>query len=218
MPHFCNTMPMRSRSARPRRLRDRRRAPRPSPAVRSRKPSRISTIVVLPAPLGPRSANTSPSAISKLTPRTASSDPYDLWRSTTSNRGGHAVHRRTPFGAARAYASFQAERAPVPDDLALGLQLEQVRVHLAAGHLEQALGRVGVERGDDVGDLRRAFAERLQDLALAHLAVRHVLVEHAPPGPRSRRRARGRCARGGGSCAAARATRGTRPCRRRAAG
>ena len=41
------------------------------PAVRWRNPSRISTVVVLPAPLGPSSANTSPFCTSKLTSRTA---------------------------------------------------------------------------------------------------------------------------------------------------
>ena len=50
-------------------------------------------------------------------------------------------------------------------------------MHLAAGHVEQAFGRVGVEPGDDVGDLRRSVAERLQDLALTQAAVLHVLVE-----------------------------------------
>ena len=80
-------------------------------------------------------------------------------------------------GRAAPYASFQAERTPVPHDLALGLQLEQVGVHLAARHVEQAFGRVGVEPGHDVGDLRRALAERLDDLALTHPPVLHVLVE-----------------------------------------
>ena len=115
MPHDCNTMPMRSRS----------RAPPVSgstpstatvPAVRVRKPSRISTIVVLPAPFGPSSANTSPSAISKLTPRTASSEPYDLCRSTTSTARHACIVARAPQLAVR-YASFHAERTPVPATL-----------------------------------------------------------------------------------------------------
>jgi hypothetical protein len=43
--------------------------------ARVRKPSRISTVVVLPAPLGPSSAKHSPSAISKVIPVTASTSP-----------------------------------------------------------------------------------------------------------------------------------------------
>ena len=65
MPHSCSTMPMRSRSRTPPRA-----GSMPStdtvPASRDRYPSRISTVVVLPAPFGPRSANTSPVATSKL--------------------------------------------------------------------------------------------------------------------------------------------------------
>ena len=38
-------------------------------------------VVVLPAPFGPSRPNTSPSAISKLTPRTASRPSYDFRRS-----------------------------------------------------------------------------------------------------------------------------------------
>src|SRR5215210_1811683 len=54
------------------------------PAVRVRYPSRISTVVVLPAPLGPRRPKTSPRRTSKSMPRTASCSPYDLWRRCTS--------------------------------------------------------------------------------------------------------------------------------------
>src|SRR5947207_220229 len=53
------------------------------PASRRRYPSRISTVVVFPAPLGPSKANTSPSATSKLIPLTASIGPYDFLRSAT---------------------------------------------------------------------------------------------------------------------------------------
>jgi hypothetical protein len=45
------------------------------PPLRSRKPSRISTVVVFPAPFGPRSAKTSPFSTSKLTSRTATVSP-----------------------------------------------------------------------------------------------------------------------------------------------
>ena len=47
----------------------------PVPPLRSRNPSRISTVVVLPAPFGPSSANTSPFFTSKLTSRTATVSP-----------------------------------------------------------------------------------------------------------------------------------------------
>src|SRR5207253_644935 len=40
--------------------------------------------VVLPAPFGPRSAKTSPDSIWRSTPRTASSEPYDLRSPVTS--------------------------------------------------------------------------------------------------------------------------------------
>ena len=45
------------------------------PPLRWRNPSRISTVVVLPAPFGPSSANTSPLFTSKLTSRTATVSP-----------------------------------------------------------------------------------------------------------------------------------------------
>ena len=74
MPHSCSTMPIRSRSRTPPRAGS---IPRTDtdPPSRGRYPSRISTVVVLPAPFGPRSANTSPGATSKLTPLTASRAP-----------------------------------------------------------------------------------------------------------------------------------------------
>ena len=70
----CRTTPIRARRAR---------SPRPgswprtetAPALGRRWPSRISAIVVLPAPLGPSRQNTSPRATSKLTPRTAWTSP-----------------------------------------------------------------------------------------------------------------------------------------------
>src|SRR5262249_27649691 len=49
-----------------------------SPLSHRRYPSRISTVVVLPAPFGPSSANTSPWKISRSTPSTAIVSPYDL--------------------------------------------------------------------------------------------------------------------------------------------
>src|SRR5262249_30933643 len=74
---LCSTMPIRDRHSRP---------PSPgsvpgavaSPPSRRRYPSRISTVVVLPAPFGPSSANTSPWLMSRSTPSTATVSPYDL--------------------------------------------------------------------------------------------------------------------------------------------
>ena len=69
-----------------------------------------------------------------------------------------------------------------------------MRVHLVAGHVEQAFGRVDVEGANYIGDLCRALRQEPHDLALALLAVRDVLLEHGRRLP-SRRRARDRCAR-----------------------
>src|SRR3954470_4720411 len=54
-----------------------------SPASRGRRPSRISTVVVFPAPFGPSRPKTWPLSTSKSRPRTASRGPYDLVRSRT---------------------------------------------------------------------------------------------------------------------------------------
>src|SRR6266567_6734369 len=54
------------------------------PAERIRKPSRISIVVVLPAPFGPSSAITSPRCAVKLTPSSTSTLPYRMRRSPTS--------------------------------------------------------------------------------------------------------------------------------------
>ena len=55
--------------------RDRRRAPTPRRSSGAWNPSRISTVVVLPAPFGPRKAKISPRATSRSIPRTASMSP-----------------------------------------------------------------------------------------------------------------------------------------------
>src|SRR5438552_12801991 len=57
---------------------------RTSPALRDRYPSRTSTVVVLPAPLGPSIAKISPRSTRRSMPRTASRLPYDLRRPWTS--------------------------------------------------------------------------------------------------------------------------------------
>ena len=58
-----------------------------APPLRSRNPSRISTVVVFPAPFGPSSAKTSPFCTSKLTSRTATVSPYDFERCSTLTAG-----------------------------------------------------------------------------------------------------------------------------------
>ena len=63
------------------------------PASGLMKPSHISTVVVLPAPLGPSSASTSARRTSRSSPETAVVDPYRLLtpRSRTGSvgAGGH---------------------------------------------------------------------------------------------------------------------------------
>jgi len=54
------------------------------PASGRAKPSRIRSVVVLPAPLGPRNPVTVPEGAVKLTPSTASVGPYRLLTSLTS--------------------------------------------------------------------------------------------------------------------------------------
>ncbi len=59
-----------------------------SPVSGSRSPSMISSVVVLPAPFGPRMPKNSPGATSKLTPSTARRSPYDLRMSRTEMVAG----------------------------------------------------------------------------------------------------------------------------------
>ena len=62
---------------------------RASPAVGYSRPDSILSVVVLPAPLGPRKPTTSPAAISKLIPSTA-------WTWRVSRRTRLRVAARTP--------------------------------------------------------------------------------------------------------------------------
>src|SRR5699024_8412249 len=55
-----------------------------SPAERLRNPSRISIVVVFPAPFGPSSATTSPCSRVKVSPSSTSLSPYRIRRSVTS--------------------------------------------------------------------------------------------------------------------------------------
>ncbi len=68
-------------------------------------------------------------------------------------------------------------------DPAFGLELQQVRVHLAAGRVDQRLGQleVAVQRRDDLADLGRPPVEHAEDLAFAFQPMREVLVD---PGAR----------------------------------
>jgi hypothetical protein len=54
------------------------------PLVGVMKPSRISKVVVLPAPFGPSTANSCPSGTSKLTQSTAARSPKRFVNPTTS--------------------------------------------------------------------------------------------------------------------------------------
>src|SRR5580704_5489286 len=67
------------------------------PPLRGRKPSRISTVVVLPAPLGPSRPKTSPVWISKSSPRTASTGPYALRNSRTEMAGSLLIEECTGY-------------------------------------------------------------------------------------------------------------------------
>ena len=73
----CRTSPILARQDCPARPSARGSVPstRTAPAVGAWKPSRISIVVVLPAPFGPSSAVTSPAAAVKLTSSTAVKPP-----------------------------------------------------------------------------------------------------------------------------------------------
>src|SRR5207244_9875401 len=70
---------------------------RACPPVELRRHSRISTVVVFPAPLGPRKANTSPFVRLKDMPLTATLSPYFFERlstcTTLSNCPGRGAAR-----------------------------------------------------------------------------------------------------------------------------
>ena len=71
--------------------------------------SRISTVVVLPAPFGPRSPNTSPGWTSKSIPRTASTPSYAFRRPRTRIAGSALTVR----GAAPSSSRARARSLPV---------------------------------------------------------------------------------------------------------
>src|SRR5262249_5339567 len=81
-----------------------------SPLTRRRHTSKISTVVVLPAPFGPSIANPSPWKISRSTPSTAIVSPYDLRSPLTrtlvvesmplASAGAGGQHNDWPAGSA----------------------------------------------------------------------------------------------------------------------
>ena len=79
--------------ARGRRARDRSRARATSPPSRLRKPSRISTVVVLPAPLGPRKAKISPRCTAS---ETARARPRSCRRTCAARRSRSRPRRTSP--------------------------------------------------------------------------------------------------------------------------
>src|ERR1700722_19244836 len=105
-----------------------------SPDVRGRSPSRISTVVVFPAPFGPSNPNTSPGATSKSRPRTAFTSPYDLWRPLTS------MACSTLFGENRA-SRQHFDRSAAEGGQIFGLAGgDQIPVHHHLGILEDRAG------------------------------------------------------------------------------
>src|SRR2546421_2865700 len=80
-----------------------------------RSPSMISSVVVLPAPLGPRMPKNSPDSTSKETPSTACVSPYHFLTSLTTMLGGMGstlAARRPPRGVHPAIA-VDVGQAPV---------------------------------------------------------------------------------------------------------
>src|SRR5579859_7674374 len=73
-----------------------------SPALRGRYPSRISTVVVLPAPFGPSSAKHSPRATSRSSDSTATWCPYVL-RNPRTWIAGSADARSSAVGSASSF-------------------------------------------------------------------------------------------------------------------
>src|SRR6266851_2162555 len=67
-------------------------------------------------------------------------------------------------------------------DLAVGLELQQLRVHLPARGLFETSGEVlpAVDERDELGDPERARLQHREDLLLALVAVRDVLLDPRP--------------------------------------
>src|SRR5690349_18461429 len=73
---------------------------RTSPASARANPVQTSTVVVLPAPLGPSSASTDAGARVRSSPSTAVTDPYRLTRPATARAGGPPTRGAPADGAA----------------------------------------------------------------------------------------------------------------------
>src|SRR3954462_5034727 len=105
------TTPTRSRHARPARAGS---SPRTatSPPSRRRMPSRISTVVVFPAPLGPSSAKTSPRRTSRSRPSTTVRCPYRLTSPRTRTAGSSCGARAVGPGAGAVVCMTRHSRRP----------------------------------------------------------------------------------------------------------
>src|SRR5262245_55410330 len=80
------------------------------PEVGAMSVPRVRTVVVLPAPFGPRKPNTSPRPTSKLTSSNATRSPNRLVRRSATSAGVS----RAPSGAAGGSGSKRRHRLPTP--------------------------------------------------------------------------------------------------------
>src|SRR5580704_4556025 len=131
-----------------------------TPPLRGRNPSRISTVVVLPAPFGPSRPNTSPGWISKSMPFTACTSPYDFVRPCTEIAGAaefiarYVSYRRTrpksknPPYTVLMYGPFaRANRWRTGRALKLRLaQLRDPQPRVDVVEIHQAIEQVAVAR------------------------------------------------------------------------
>src|SRR5215213_9892302 len=139
------------------------------PLVRVRYPSRISTVVVLPAPLGPRRPNTSPRRTVKEIPRTAATSPYSLRRSSTSIAAS--------WGIAPIMATF---RLPTMRCACIDIGSNTTRLLVAdcAGgrldrlHEERAFTRIGRALDAD-GAIPAATVAAVAEVVAGHRAAAH---------------------------------------------
>src|SRR2546421_9395456 len=139
---------------------------RTSPESASRRPSMISSVVVLPAPLGPRMPKNSPDSTAKETPSTACVSPYHLRSSLTTMLGGMGstlAARRPPRGVHPAIA-VDVGQAPVG---------HAVEVVVVVGALQDAV-TVGVVPDEVDPAVAVAVLEGVD--AAVRVPHRHILV------------------------------------------
>ena len=172
------------------------------PPLRSRKPSRISTVVVLPAPLGPSRPKTSPRRTVNEMPRTACvgrrspcADPRPRWR----RRRASAVHHGNLPPSVHA---LRLHRHRVEHDAAAGRR-RRARAARARWCSSASFTRIGRAIGRDgaippatiaeVADGRRARSARPRRAPARERAARR---RHGrdPARRQPRRAARARCA------------------------